>query len=123
MRVAAADHVQLFKLANGEPRDRELAEKQSKKMGEGQLARFRGTLPCEAGVVETLLPDEKYDSDNENGSAQSAIPETVFAADLIGTAEFDPAAVCVNLGRFMTALSPRGVGFADDHFRHWPLGT
>ena len=42
---AAVDHAQLFLLPDGEPSGRELAEKRWKRMGDGQVARLRFTLP------------------------------------------------------------------------------
>ena len=57
---AAAGHAQLFKMANGEASGRQLAEKQSRRLGVGQLAPFRCALPREEGAAMALLSDEKY---------------------------------------------------------------
>ena len=81
-------------------------------MGDGQLARVRCAPPYEDGIAEALSSDGKYNLATECGSVQLAMAGAMIAADLIETAEFDPANVYSDLGRFATACSSRGVGFA-----------
>ena len=52
---AAVDRAQFLELPNGEPSDRESAEKRLNQMGEWQLVRLRCTPPYETGVAEDLF--------------------------------------------------------------------
>ena len=85
---AAVDRAQIFKLPDGERSGRDLAENQLRRMGEGQSARFRFTLPYEDGIAEVASPNEKYDFPNEYGSVQLAISGTLVSAGPLQTATF-----------------------------------
>ena len=68
-------------MANGKPCDRQLAGKQLKQMGEGQLERLRCPLAPGEGIAEALLSDGKYTFPNHYGSGRLATAGAMIAAD------------------------------------------
>ena len=80
---AAVDRALLFRLADGENKERGGAEQKLERAGEGQMARFRCTSPDAEGIADALLSDWEYRFSDLFGTVQCAVAVTWIAADLI----------------------------------------
>ena len=108
LNIAAAEHAQLFQMADGGADHEQL-----KRTMLDQQIKSSYTLPRGGDhvAIGALAQDEGNPFSSANAQTQMAVSPASVEAHLIQTAGFDSETVYANLNAFAIRVSPRGRGF------------